>query len=79
MATKITVMRGDEPVAGTTLIVGEIAGEALTTNYRGNVTLPELDEGWEGFVDVSIDLGLATTTIHIIEGETHIIDLGESP
>jgi hypothetical protein len=79
MATKIEVLRGDVPVEGMTLIVGDIAGEALTTNVRGLVTLPALDEGWEGFVDVLIGSGTATATLHIVEGEVHSIDLGVTP
>ena len=76
MATKIQVVRGETPVAGMALIVGDIGGEPLTTNVRGNVTLPALDDGWEGFVDVLLGGGTATSTIHIVEGETNTIDLG---
>ena len=81
MATKIQVVRGDTPVEGATVIAGAIGGEALTTNDRGNCTLPTLDEGWVGFVDVKMNVGgtIATATVHITEGETHIIDLGVSP
>ncbi len=78
MATKITIMRGDDPVEGVSVVVGEIVGEILTTNDRGNVSF-SLDADWQGFVDVLIGGTVATTTIHITEGETHIIDLGIDP
>lgn len=77
MATKIQVVHGETPVEGATVIAGAIGGEALTTNERGNCTLPTLDEGWEGYIDLRIVAGsIATATVHIVEGETHIIDLG---
>jgi hypothetical protein len=78
MATKIEVLRGETPVEGISVIVGGIAGEELTTNVRGLVTLPALDEGWEGYVDVLIGSGIATATVHIVEGEVHSIDLGDT-
>lgn len=75
MATKITIMRGDDPVEGVSVVVGEIVGEILTTNERGNVSF-DLDTDWQGFVDVLIGGTVATATIHITEGETHVLDLG---
>ena len=75
MATKITIMRGDDPVEGVSVVVGEIVGEILTTNDRGNVSF-DLDADWQGFVDVLIGETVATATIHITEGETHVLDLG---
>jgi uncharacterized protein YciU (UPF0263 family) len=79
MATKITIMRGDVPAEGVSVVVGEIVGEALITNERGNVAF-DLAADWQGFVDVRIDYGsIATATVHIIEGETHIINIGPEP
>ena len=75
MANKITIMRGDDPVEGVSVVVGEIVGEILTTNDRGNVSF-DLDADWQGFVDVLIGETVATATIHITEGETHVLDLG---
>ena len=79
MATKITIMRDGVPVEGATVIIGGIVGSELTTNVRGNVSF-DLDSDWQGFVDVKINAGsIATATVHIIEGETHVIDLGVTP
>lgn len=82
MATKIQVIYNDEtPVEGATVLAGGIGESALTTNERGNVTLPTLDDGWEGFVDIRVEAGgdLATATLHIIEGEVNIMNLGKPP
>ncbi len=82
MVTKIQVIYNDDiPVVGATVLAGGIGAAALTTTDRGNVTLPELDEGWEGYVDVRVDVGgsLATATLHIIESEVNIMNLGTPP
>lgn len=79
MATKISVVRGEVPVEGALIVIGGVVGEELTTNYRGNVSF-DLADGWEGFVDVLINAeSLAIATIHITEGNTHVIDLGVLP
>ena len=79
MTTKITIMRNEVPVEGATVVVGGIVGSEMTTNVRGNVSF-DLDADWQGFIDVKIIAGsMATATVHIIEGETHIIDLGVTP
>lgn len=80
MATKITIIKDGDLVEGAAVIVGGIVGEALTTNDRGNISFA-VDADWQGYVDVKITISgtIATSTVHIIEGDTHIIDLGESP
>jgi len=77
MATKIQVVYGETPVVGATVIAGEIVGEPLTTTERGYVAL-DIAENWQGFVDIKVDTGstIATSTMHIVEGETHIMQLG---
>ncbi len=77
MATKIQIVYGETPVVGATVLAGAVGGAALTTTDRGYVSL-DVAEGWEGFVDVRVDTGstIATATIHIVEGEVHIMDLG---
>jgi len=77
MTTKIQVVYGETPVEGATVIAGEIVGEPLTTSARGYVSL-DVDENWQGFVDVKVDTGstIATSTMHIVEGEIHIMQLG---
>ena len=78
MTTKIQVVYGETPVEGATVLAGGIGASALTTTERGNVTLPTLDDGWEGYVDIRVDTGsaIATATMHIVEGEIHIMQLG---
>jgi hypothetical protein len=78
MATKIQVVYGETPIVGATVLAGGIGESALTTTDRGNVTLPALAEGWEGYVDVRVDTGstIATATMHIVEGEIHVMQLG---
>ncbi len=80
MATKIQVVYGENPVEGAIVIAGEIVGEPLTTSARGYVSLG-VEADWQGFVDVRVDTGttIATSTMHIIEGEIHIMDLGTEP
>ena len=80
MATKIQVVYGETPIVGATVIAGTVGGAALTTTDRGYVSL-DVAEGWEGFVDVRVNTGatIATSTMHIVEGEVHIMQLGTPP
>ncbi len=77
MATKIQVMYGETPIEGATVIAGAVAGEPLTTTERGYVAL-DVADNWEGYIDVRVDTGstIATATMHIVEGEIHIMQLG---
>ena len=80
MATKIQVVYGETPVVGATVIAGAVAGEALTTTDRGYVAL-DVAAGWEGYVDIRVNTGstVATSTMHIVEGQIHIMSLGATP
>jgi len=80
MATKIQVLYGETPVIGATVLVGAVGGATLITTDRGYVSF-DVAEGWEGFVDVRVNTGstIANATMHIVEGEIHIMDLGTPP
>lgn len=76
MATKITLMAGETPIAGATIIVGSLVGAAMITSIRGVVSF-DLTTGWEGYVDVyMLVTGIPmTSTVHLIEGANHVIDI----
>ena len=76
MPTRLILLNGDTEVEGAEILVGGVAGEPLITNSRGNVTFT-VNEGWEGYVDVRIEIAgvFATATMHIVEGEDHEIQL----
>ncbi len=76
--TKLQVLLNGVPLAGATLVFGEVGVTTKVTDANGIAAYPNITPPWVGYTEVLVSGPVsASAKVVVTAGETTVIDLGE--